>query len=120
MIDPSASDDEDGFAGLDDERFEGAMSTLMAEAGRVPEDADPKTMGRFLRRFTELSGLDMGPRMEDALARLERGEDIEALEAEMDDLDDDGGDLSDLFRVRRSVLQRRAGRPRVDDEIYFL
>lgn len=115
----SETDDDDLFAGIDEQRFEGAMNLLMQEAGSVPEDADPKTMGHFLRRFTELSGLDMGPRLEDALARLDRGEDLEALEAEMDTLDDDD-DLSELFKVKRSLIQRRQRRPFVDDELYFL
>ena len=103
---------------LDESRMGGAMETLMREMGELDENADPRRVGAFFRRFGDLAGLEMGPRMEDALARLEGGEDLEALETELEDLGDESS-LGDLFRMRKAV-ERRRRRPVVDPELYFL
>lgn len=110
--------DGDGFEGLDESKLEAAMGTLMGEMERV-DDNDPKAMAHMMRRFGELSGLEMGGRMEEMMRRLEAGEDPEALESEMD-APGDGGEESvdDFFRVKKAIQKRR--RPRVDDELYFL
>jgi putative FmdB family regulatory protein len=103
---------------LDESRMGGAMETLMREMGELDDDAGPRQVGAFFRRFGDLAGLELGPRMEDALSRLEAGEDLEQLEAELGDV---GGEesLDDLFRIKRAV-ERRRRRPRVDPELYFL
>jgi putative FmdB family regulatory protein len=115
-----ASDEEPSpFDGLDDSRMEGAMDTLMREMGDLDDDADSAQVGRFFRRFSELSGLEMGPRMQEALSRLEAGEDLEQLESEFEDLDDEGA-MDDLFRLKKAANARRSVRPEVDPELYFL
>lgn len=115
----ASEDDEDVLGGLDDTRLDRAMDTLMREMGDVGEDADPAQVGRFFRRFGELSGLEMGPRMEEALSRLEAGEDPDALESELEALDEDES-LQELFRLRKAACGRRSRRPGVDPELYFL
>jgi putative FmdB family regulatory protein len=110
--DPSPLDD------LDDSRMDGAMETLMREMGDLDENADPRRVGAFFRRFSDLAGLEMGPRMEDALARLEAGEELDQLEEELGDLDEDEG-VDDLFRLKKAV-ERRRRRPEIDPELYFL
>ena len=60
-----------------------AMDTLMREMGELDENADPRRVGAFFRRFSDLAGLEMGPRMEDALSRLEAGQEIDELESEL-------------------------------------
>ena len=112
-------EEQSPFEGLDENRMEGAMDTLMREMGDLGEDADPGQVGAFFRRFGDLSGLEMGPRMEEALARMEAGEDMDALEAEFDDLGDEDS-LDDLFRLKKAGQQRRRPRPEVDSELYFL
>jgi putative FmdB family regulatory protein len=110
------TEDDDPFAGLDESRLEGAMETLASEMERVGENENPKELGRVFRRFGELTGLELGPKMEEALRRMEGGEDLEAIEGEIDDDDDS---LDDFLRVKKSLL-RRARRPRVDDTLHFL
>jgi putative FmdB family regulatory protein len=111
---PSPLDD------LDESRMGAAMDTLMREMGELDDHADPRKVGAFFRRFSDLAGLEMGPRMEDALARLEAGQEIDELESELDDLGEgDEGSLDDLFRMKKAV-ERRRRRPQVDPELYFL
>ena len=95
-----------------------AMDTLMREMGELDENADPRRVGAFFRRFGDLAGLEMGPRMEDALSRLEAGQEIDELESELDDVDQ-ADSLEDLFRLKKAVDRRRR-RPQVDPELYFL
>ena len=109
---PSPLDD------LDESRMGAAMDTLMREMGDLDENADPRRVGAFLRRFGDLAGLEMGPRMEDALSRLEAGEDMDEVESGMDDLEQDDS-LEDLFRLKKAA-ERRRRRPQVDPELYFL
>jgi putative FmdB family regulatory protein len=110
--DPSPLDD------VDESRMGAAMDTLMREMGELDENADPRRVGAFFRRFSDLAGLEMGPRMEDALSRLEAGQEIEELDSELEDLDHDDS-LEDLFRLKKAADRRRR-RPQVDPELYFL
>ncbi|MCP4658913.1 MAG: zinc ribbon domain-containing protein [bacterium] len=112
-------DEPDPFDTVDDSRLEGAMESLIAEMGEVENEEDPRAMGRLMRRFSDLSGLEPGERMEEFVERLEAGEDPESLEQEMESSDDDGS-IDELFQLRKAVHDRRSRRPRVDDELYFL
>ncbi len=111
-------DDEAAFDGLDESKLEGAMDTLMKEMGHLENDEDPRAMGHMMRRFSELSGLEMGDRMEELVARMETGEDPESLEQEMGEGPSED-DFDDFFKLKKAVSARRR-RPRVDDELYFL
>jgi putative FmdB family regulatory protein len=69
---------------LDERRLEGAMSTLAAEADGLDE-SDPRQAGRLMRKFAEMSGVRLGPGMQEAMRRLEAGEDPDRIEAELGD-----------------------------------
>jgi putative FmdB family regulatory protein len=113
----AGEDEEDPlFAGLDEDRVESAMGSLMGEMEGMADDADPRALGKLLHRFTELSGLEPGPRMEEMLSRLAAGEDPDDVESTLGEDGDD--DLEDLFRLKRRL--GRAARPRVDEEMHFL
>ena len=107
-----------GLEGLDESRIEGAMESLMREMGGTEDEEDPRAMGHMMRRFSELSGLEMGDRMEEMIQRMEAGEDPESLEEEMgDDFEDES--FEDFFKLKKAAAARRR-RPRVDEELYFL
>ena len=109
---------DDPFSGLDEAKLEGAMESLMQEMGGMENEEDPRAMGHMMRRFGELSGLEMGDRMEEMIRRMEAGEDPESLEEDMG-VDGDGDDFDDFFKLKKAVAGRRR-RPKVDDELYFL
>lgn len=46
---------------------------------------DPRQMARFMRKFQEATGMNLGPTFDETMGRLEAGEDPEALEEEMGD-----------------------------------
>jgi len=111
--------EDDPFAGFDDSRLEGAMETLMAEAEGLADEEDPRAMAKMMRRFSELSGLQIGERMEEMMARLEAGEDPESLEEEAGELGDDES-LDDFFKLKKALGEGHRRRPRIDEELYFL
>ena len=76
---------DDGMPPLDEAKMEKAMAMLAGEAERMNED-DPRQAAQLMRKLTDATGLSLGAGMEEALHRLERGEDPDQIEAEMGDL----------------------------------
>ncbi len=70
---------------IDDARMERAMESLASEAEHIDEN-DPKSAAQLMRRFSDMTGLQFNDGMQEALQRMESGEDPEAIEAEMGDL----------------------------------
>ena len=70
---------------FDEGRMEQAMSMLAGEADKINED-DPRQAANLMRKLTDMTGMQLGDNMEEALSRMEKGEDPEKIEAEMGDL----------------------------------
>jgi putative FmdB family regulatory protein len=123
---PTEGDTDDGdaddfLAGIDEERMERAMAAMSGEMENLGEgEEDPRAIARTLRRFGYAAGMELGPRMEEMLRRLESGEDPENLDEDFGDAEE--GDVEEWFQLRKKVdaLHRRMKRPRVDDTLYFL
>ena len=109
-------DDESGLPDIDESKLERAMAVLESEAGRINED-DPRQAAQFIRKLTQMTGLELGSGMEEALRRMEAGEDPEQIEAELGDLLEE----EDPFIAsgqKGSTFRRRP--PRKDDTLYEL
>ncbi len=76
-----------------DARMEQALERLAGEAEGLKDD-DPRQAAALMRRFSELSGMPLNAGMQEALQRMERGEDPDRIEEEMGDVfgDDDAFD----------------------------
>jgi putative FmdB family regulatory protein len=109
-----ASDDQ--FSGLDESKMAHAFESLMREAEHVNED-DPKQMASLMRKFTSETGVQLGGSMEEAISRMEAGEDPEQVEKEMGDLLNEE-DFS-LESMKRKVL-RQSNQPVHDEKLYEL
>jgi putative FmdB family regulatory protein len=106
-------DDVMGDLPIDESRMEGAIEALASDAEGLSEE-DPKAAAQLMRKFSRMTGLDFNQNMEEAIARMEAGEDPEAIEQEMGALMD--GD-EDPFVV--SVKGRRKrGAPLRDNNLY--
>lgn len=70
---------------FDESKMEQAMQTLAGEAENINED-DPKQAANLMRKLTHMTGMELSPGMEEALSRMESGEDPDKVEAEMGDL----------------------------------
>ena len=101
---------------IDESKMEQAMSLLAKEAENMNED-DPKQAANLMRKLTDMTGLDLGPGMEEALARMEAGEDPEQIEAEMGDLLENEDPFTLKQKSGRSLKTRP---PAIDDQLYYL
>ncbi len=70
---------------FDENKMEQAMQMLAGEADKVNED-DPRQAANLMRKLSDMTGLELGAGMNEALKRMEAGEDPDAIEAEMGDL----------------------------------
>lgn len=108
--------EEEGMPPIDEAKMEKAMAMLAREAGSMNEE-DPRQAAQLMRKLTEATGISMGPGMEEALNRLERGEDPDKIEEEMGDL------LSEeepLFLENKRRKGNRQAKPRIDETLYDL
>jgi len=81
------------------------------------DENDPRQVARIMRRFSEATGMDLGPEAGEAIRRLEAGEDPEKIEEEMGDLVDSE---SPFTREAVKGLKRRMAPPARDDILYPL
>jgi putative FmdB family regulatory protein len=116
-ISGSAQDSAEGdMPPIDESKLVKAMSMLAGEAGKINED-DPRQAAQLMRKLSEATGLKMGQGMEEALGRLERGEDPDKIEAEMGDLLEG----EDPFVLEsKPGSSRRRKKPKKDDTLYDL
>jgi hypothetical protein len=70
---------------FDENKMEKAMNMLAGEAEKIDEE-NPQQAAGLMRKLSDMTGMQLGPGMEEALSRMERGEDPEQIEAEMGDI----------------------------------
>jgi putative FmdB family regulatory protein len=111
-------------SGMDEARLEQAMATLSREAEGMNEE-DPRQGAQLMRRLFEATGMPVGEGMEEALRRMESGEDPEKIEEEMGDVMEDplaleGSASPESQESKRALrgLRRRVLPPSVDPELY--
>jgi putative FmdB family regulatory protein len=109
-------DDEMPLPDMDESKMEQAMNLLASEAQSIDEN-DPRQAANLMRKLTDMTGMNLGPGMEEALTRMESGEDPEQIEAEMGDLLEEEEPFS--FKERSSATKKRRP-PRIDEKLYDL
>jgi len=107
---------EDGEMTMDEAKMEKAMAMLAGEVGDLDEN-DPRQAAKLMRKLSEATGMNMGDAMAEMLARMEKGEDPDEIEAQMGDLLDETEPFSLEKKSKRS---RRTAKPRVDETLYDL
>jgi len=107
------ADGDDPLAGLDEGKMEQALAGLMREAEHINED-DPRQMANLMRKFADKTGLNLGAPMEEAIARMEAGENPEQIEREMGDLMD--GEEPFSLEAMKKKVQSGCRRPPLHDE----
>lgn len=102
---------------IDEAKMEKAMAMLAREAEKINED-DPRQAALLMRKLTDTAGINMGKGLEEALSRLEKGEDPDKIEAEMGDVFAD----EEPFKLEAKAARegRTTTQPRIDDTLYDL
>lgn len=113
----------DGMHDLDP-RQEAEMMKLAGEMSGMDEaHPDPRQLGRLMRRMMDITGEKIPEPMLEMLARMEKGEDPEKLEAEYGDVLDDeslggiGDDNAGAEKGGMGAIRRRLP-PRRDPQLY--
>ena len=109
---------DDDMPPIDEAKMEKAMGMLAQEAEHMNED-DPRQAAQLMRKLSDATGLKMGDAMEEALARMERGEDPEKIESEMGDLLE-GEDPFQFESKSSGGAKKRRPAPHVDETLYEL
>lgn len=109
---------------VDEARLAKAMESLATEAEGMNEE-DPRQAARLMRKLFETAGMPVGGGMEEALRRMEAGEDPEKIEEELGDVFNEGalpGEGKESPEPSKSLagLRRRVLPPSVDPHLYEL
>lgn len=103
---------------LDEGKMEKAMSLLSQESEKINED-DPRQAAMLMRKVADIAGINMGKGVEEALNRMERGDDPDMIEQEMEHILADEDPFTLEGKPGKRSLQV-ASKPLVDDTIYDL
>ncbi len=110
--------DDDPFAGMNDSQMERLMSDLEGEMGVLDhDDPDPRQLGHFMRKLTDVMGDKVPPALREVVRRLEAGEDPDKLEEQFGALDEAGVDAEPLFSQMKKII-RGARQPVRDPKLY--
>lgn len=113
-----ASEEDDlGDFPVDEAKMEKAMQALAGQAENMNED-DPKQAANLMRKLSDMTGLELGAGMTEALRRMENGEDPDQIENEMGDiLESEDPFIVPGKRGARVAVQKA---PRRDETLYDL
>ncbi|MBT8340629.1 MAG: zinc ribbon domain-containing protein [Desulfatitalea sp.] len=102
---------------FDESKMERAMQMLSGEAEHMNED-DPRQAADLMRRLTDMTGLELGDGMQEALRRMENGEDPDQIEADLSDVLEN----EDPFQAgaKKGKGGHRRVAPRRDETLYDL
>ncbi len=80
MVRNRGEQDDAGMPDIDEGKMAQAMNLLSQEAEHMDEN-DPKQAANLMRKLSDMTGMNLGSGMEEALKRMEAGEDPEQIEA---------------------------------------
>ena len=111
---------------FDDAKMEAAMGEMEREFGHVAEsdNPDPRALAKMMRRMGEMTGQKMPAQMDEVIARLEKGEDPDRLEAEYGDVFDamdsaDGAAGEDRTKTKARRARRVTRDPKLHEMSEF-
>jgi hypothetical protein len=103
---------------FDEKKMESAMQMLASQADKINEN-DPKQATDLMRKLTNMTGMELGQGMQEALRRMEAGEDPEKVEEEMGAiLEEENPFIFDGNKIKSAKLKKTA--PIYDDNLYDL
>lgn len=111
-----AEEEDTPLPDMDEAQMEKAMGLLAREAEHLDEN-DPRQAAQLMRRLTDMTGLNLGGGMEEALRRMEAGEDPDQIEAEMGDILESEDPFT--LKSKASGASKRAA-PFKDEKLYDL
>ena len=102
---------------IDESKMEQAMQVLAREADHIDEN-DPRQAAKLMQKLTDMTGLELGSGMQEALQRMKDGQDPDEIEAQMGDLLEDEEPF--LLSTKKGKSDRRRFPPKRDETLYDL
>jgi len=102
---------------FDESKMEKAIQMLGREAESINEE-DPKQAAVLMRKLSDAAGLKLGSGMDEAIRRLEKGEDPDSIESKMGDILEQEEPFSLSGKKGSGRLKRTA--PLKDETLYDL
>lgn len=110
---------EDGMADIDESKLEQAMMSLAGEVDALDDD-DPKQAARVMRKLFDAAGMRPGEGIEEAITRMESGEDPDKIEEDLGKVMEDEDFFATKPRKLVADFRRKYLPPRVDKRLYDL
>lgn len=110
---------DDDLGDVDEAKLEQAMMSLAGEVDKLDED-DPKQAAHMMRKLFDASGMRLGDSVEEAISRMEAGEDPDKIEQEMGDVLEEENPFSSKPKKLLDDLRRKYLPPKVDEHLYEL
>lgn len=109
---------DDPFAGIDESKMDEFMMQMENDmAGLDENNPDPRQLGHFMRKMTDMMGDKTPPELREMVRRLESGEDPEKLEEEFGGGEgDEAGDALFSQMLKRAKATRKE--PVRDPKLY--
>ena len=115
-----AEQGSDPFEGVDESRLEQAIMSMAGELEGLDQD-NPQQAARAIRKVMDQAGIEWGDGVEETIGRLEAGDDVDDIEATLDNLFDDGANqFSAKPRNMLGAIRRKYLPPRTDPVLYDL
>ena len=111
--------EDDVLGNIDESKLEKAMMSLASEMEGIDED-DPRQAAGMIRKLFDSTGMKLGDGMEEAIRRMEAGEEPDKIEEEMGDLLEDEDPFAGKPKAVFSDLRRKYLPPQVDETLYDL
>jgi len=103
---------------IDEGKMMSALAALEGEASGINED-DPRQAAQLMRKFAGMTGMPLGGAMEEALSRMEAGEDPESVEADLGERLDQEDPFQSPSKAMQA-LRRLRREPNRDPRLYDL
>lgn len=113
------SDSDEPLHDVDEGHIEKAMEAMAGEMEGLDED-DPRQAARVMRKLYDATGLQVGAGMEEAIRRMEAGEDPDKIEAEMGDVLEQEDPFATKAKSGLKHLSKQLLPPKKDDTLYDL
>ncbi len=102
---------------FDEAKMESAMESLASEAENMSED-DPRQVAGLMRKLSKSTGMEFGSGMQEAIKRLEAGEDPDQIEAELGNRIEEEEPFVMPDRQKGQARAKRRPAPRRDETLY--
>ncbi|MDP3286633.1 MAG: zinc ribbon domain-containing protein, partial [Desulfobacterales bacterium] len=102
---------------FDESKMEKAIQMLGKEAESINEE-DPRQAADLMRKLSDAAGLKLGSGMDEAIRRLEKGEDPDRIESEMSDILEQEEPFS--LSGKKGVGRSKRTAPLRDETLYDL